>query len=877
MLFVAQMKSNQTNLFMLIVLVLLLNQCKVNKNNPSAKIETRELQEIIISESAKKTAFPYQESQKRTMDLLHTTLWLSFDYNKQHVLGKAKLTFKPYFYAQQELKLDAKKFLIHKVVLASKDSTSLKYTYDESVLTIKLNKTYTRTDTFSVYIEYTARPNEIGAAGSAAITDAKGLYFINPTKSDPNKPRQIWSQGETQSNSGWFPTIDYPNEKMTQEIYLTVDQSDITLSNGILLYSKENPDGTRTDYWSQTLPHAPYLTMIAVGEFTETKDMWRDSVEVNYYLEKKYSPYANLIFGKTPEMMECFSKRLGVAYPWEKFSQIVVRDFVSGAMENTSAVIHFEPVQHDSREHLDNTWEDIIAHELFHHWFGDLVTCESWSNISLNESFATYGEYLWNEYAYGKLYADYDFDDNLVAYLGQKSAAKRDLIRFHYQSREDVFDVVSYQKGSRILHMLRNYIGDDAFFASLKLYLTKHQFKTAEVHDLRLAFEEVTGEDLNWFFNQWYLNSGHPILDVQYTYNETATAVKISINQVQDTNQVGVYKLPVAIDVYNEAGKATRHKVWVDKAHWEMVIDNQAKIELTTFDADRILLAKITENKTAEEFAFQFYHAPHYLDKEQAANALAANGLTTVSPLLTKGIEKALTDTFFGMRELGLQLLTGLPEDKRAEYEQTLIAIATKDQKASVRADAIEILSDWNAPKYESLFVSATNDSSYSVVGTGLIALADINSQRALTICKTYMDNNNKKLQMSIANVIGDHAEGDYVSYFETLLNDPSYYSYTYFAEYANYLTRQDTSIQIKALPQLQKWHSQSNQQFHYSSNVEKCVGRMQKFYDDQQMLAIASLKNKKLTESEKQKWQLQQATAISMLNRLSEIVKSGN
>ncbi len=870
------MKSNQTNFFMLIVLVLLLNQCKVNKNNPSTKVETRQLQEIIISESANKTAFPYQESEKRTMDLLHTTLWISFDYTKQHVLGKAKLTFKPYFYPQQELKLDAKKFIIHNIVLDTKDSTSLKYSYDENIITIKLNRTYTRNDTFSVYIDYTARPNEIGALGSEAITDAKGLYFINPTKSDSTKPRQIWSQGETQSNSGWFPTIDVPNEKMTQEIYLTVDQSDITLSNGILVYSKENTNGTRTDYWSQTLPHAPYLTMIAVGEFTETKDMWRDSVEVNYYLEKNYAPYANLIFGKTPDMMECFSKRLGVAYPWEKFSQIVVRDFVSGAMENTSAVVHFELVQHDNREHLDNNWEDIIAHELFHHWFGDLVTCESWSNISLNESFATYGEYLWNEYAYGKMYADYDFDDNLGAYLGQKSAAKKDLIRYHYQSREDVFDVVSYQKGSRVLHMLRNYVGDDAFFASLKLYLTKHQFKTAEVHDLRLAFEEVTGEDLNWFFNQWYLNSGHPILDIQYTYNETATAVKISIHQVQDTARVGVYKLPVAIDVYNEAGKAIRHKVWVDKAQWEMVIDNKAKIELTTFDADRILLAKITENKTPEEFVFQFYHSPHYLDKEQAANALVANGITTVSPLLNKGIEKALLDTFFGMRELGLQLLTAIPEDKRTQYEQSLITIATHDPKASMRADALELLSDWNAPKYESLFVSAINDSAYSVVGTGLISLAEINSQKALSVCQPYLSNPNKKLQMSIANVIGNYAEGDYVSYFEAQLNHPSYYSYTFFTEYANYLTRQDTKIQLKALPQLKIWYTQSNQTFHYSSNVEKCVGRMQKFYEDQQSAATQALKNKKLTEPEKQKWQQQQASATSMLSRLSAIVKSG-
>ncbi len=312
---------------------------------------------------------PYNPERTKKHDLLHTKLELRPDWQKQYLYGVATLTLKPYFYPQTTLQLDAKGFDIQSIELVdekTKKRTVLKHSYDNYRLDIQLDKTYTRNDKYTLVIDYTAKPNELPTGGSEAITSDKGLYFINANGADPNKPKQIWTQGETEANSRWFPTIDSPNERCTEEIYLTVDQKYITLSNGTLQYSKMNKDGSRTDYWKQDKPHAPYLFMIAVGEYSVIKDKWRD-LEVNYYVEPAYAKYAKDIFGRTPEMMEFFSKKLNYPFPWDKYSQIVVRDFVSGAMENTTAVTFYEDVYMDDRELLDDNSDNTIAHELFQH------------------------------------------------------------------------------------------------------------------------------------------------------------------------------------------------------------------------------------------------------------------------------------------------------------------------------------------------------------------------------------------------------------------------------------------------------------------------------------------------------------------------------
>ncbi|RYG35244.1 MAG: M1 family peptidase, partial [Chitinophagaceae bacterium] len=343
----------------------------------------------------------YRESAPKINDLVHTKLDAKFDYNKAYLNGKVWITLKPHFYSTDSLQLDAKGMTIQKVALSKGSATSpLKFEYDGMVLDIKLNKTYKAEEEYTIYIEYIAKPDEYTGKGSAAITDAKGLYFINPRGEEKDKPTQLWTQGETEGTSVWVPTIDRPNQKSTNEFSMTVPDKYVTLSNGKLTGQKKNADGTRTDTWKMELPHAPYLFFMGAGEFAVVKDSYKGK-EVSYYVEKEYGPVARKIFGNTPEMMAFFSKLLGVEYPWAKYSQMVGRDFVSGAMENTTATLHQESAQQDARELIDgNSWEGTIAHELFHHWFGDLVTSESWSNLTVNESFANYSQVLWQEHKY---------------------------------------------------------------------------------------------------------------------------------------------------------------------------------------------------------------------------------------------------------------------------------------------------------------------------------------------------------------------------------------------------------------------------------------------------------------------------------------------
>ncbi|MBS1656249.1 MAG: M1 family metallopeptidase, partial [Bacteroidetes bacterium] len=439
--------------------------------------------------------------------------------------------------------------------------TSLKdlpYKYDGWNLKITLDKNYKSTESYTVYIDYVSKPDELKVEGSAAITDAKGLYFINPDGKEKDKPTQIWTQGETEANSAWFPTIDKPNQKTTEEIYMTVPAKYVTLSNGKLMSQKKNADGTRTDYWKMDLPHAPYLFFMGVGDYAIIKDSYKGK-EVAYYVEKEYAPVARKIFGHTPEMIAFYSKITGIDFPWVKYDQIVGRDYVSGAMENTTATLHQESAQQDARELTDgNAWEDVIAHELFHQWFGDLVTTESWSNITLNESFADYSETLWNEYKYGKDAGDAVNYSGMQQYLRGGGNEKKDLVRFYYHDKEDVFDGVSYSKGGRILNMLRHYVGDSAFFKALNLYLTTNKFKSAEAQQLRLAFEEVTGRDMNWFWNEWYYGAGNPKLDINYSYDASSKKEMVVVKQTQPGDNL--FKVPVAIDVYNGANK-TRYNV----------------------------------------------------------------------------------------------------------------------------------------------------------------------------------------------------------------------------------------------------------------------------------------------------------------------------
>jgi len=672
----------------------------------------------------------YRETATRINDLVHTKLDVKFDYSKSQMHGKAWITLKPHFYTTDSLTLDAKGMDLHKVALVKGTALQdLKYKYDNWLLRINLDKKYKADETYTVYIEYTAKPDEIEVSGSAAINDAKGLYFINPKGEDKDKPTQIWTQGETEATSVWCPTIDKPNQKTTEEIYMTVPAKYVTLSNGKLMSQKKNADGTRTDYWKMDLPHAPYLFFMGVGDYAIIKDSWKGK-EVSYYVEKEYAPVARKIFGYTPEMINFFSKLTGVDYPWVKYAQISGRDYVSGAMENTTATLHGSGIQQDARQLTDgNTWEETISHELFHQWFGDYVTAESWSNITVNESFANFSEILWEEYKYGKDEAEAHNYGDMQGYLNGLSS-KKDLVRFYYSDKEDVFDAVSYNKGGRILNMLRNYVGAEAFSKALNVYLTTNKFKSAEAQQLRLAFEEVTGKDLNWYWNQWYYGSGHPMLDINYSYDETAKKVKVIVNQTQSGDKI--FKLPVAVDIYNGANK-TRFNVWAKNKADTFYFDAPQKPDLVNFDGDKVLLCTRKENKTLDEYIHQYKYAGNYVDRREAIDFASKS---QDDPKAADFLKIAMKDKFDGLRIFTIGKLDLKKDNIKQLAAPILIDIAKNDPERLVKAAAIGKLGQLKNPEYAGLFKTAVNDSSYTVSGNALEALSNIDPDAALKEAK---------------------------------------------------------------------------------------------------------------------------------------------
>jgi aminopeptidase N len=691
----------------------------------------------------------YHASAPKINDLIDTKLDVRFDYQKSYLNGKEWVTLKPHFYPTDSVRLDAKGMDIKTIgIVENGKVVPLHYRYEDSLsLAIQLNRTYTEKEHYTLFIDYTAKPNELHDKPGFKL-DGKGLYFVNPLGKEPGKPTQIWTQGEAESSSCWFPTIDKPDQKTTEQVSMTVPAKYTTLSNGLLISQKINADGTRTDTWKQSLPHCPYLFMMAIGDFKIYKDKWRNK-EVSYYLEPAYAPYAKQLFGQTPEMIEFYSKALGVDFPWEKYSQVVVRDYPLGAMENSSATLHGEYVQKSPWDLIDDpngSGGTTIAHELFHQWFGDLVTCESWSNETLNESFAVFGEKYWNEKKYGKDDGDAKRYDELQAYLNNGTAYKQALTPFVYTDEEGINGANIYDKGGLVLTMLRNYLGDDAFFKGLGLYLKTRGFKNGEVHDLRLAMEEISGKDMNWFFNQWYYGAGHPVLDITYQWNESGHQQKVFISQKQDGQ---IFHVPVAVDLY-AGGKVTRKQIWLSQKNDTLIFNSPVKPDLVNVDADKILLTKKTDNKSLAEFNYQYHHAPLYLDRLEALNAATDHETSKEGKDI---ILTALKDKYHGLQIKAIRALKMDSVDVAKAALPILAYLAQHDDNYPVRAVAITVLEKTKSKDYLDIYKKSLSSPSYTVKGAALTALNSIAPDDAFQTAKSMEADDKGKLGQAIVNV----------------------------------------------------------------------------------------------------------------------------
>lgn len=705
---------------------------------------------------------PRQLAEESVFDMESIDLAVHFDWSNQWLIGDAMLTLSPRFYPQDSVVLDARGFELKEV---SMEGSDLRFRYDSLKLVVYLPEVLTREDSCALRIKYIAKPNELPNGGGRAITEDKGLYFINPLGKE-DKPQQIWTQGEPEANSCWVPVIDAPNQKVKQVIRITVGDSLKTLSNGVLESQELNGDGTRTDTWRQEMKHAPYLMMIAVGDFEIVKDENVGPIEVSYYVEPAFKAHARAVFGNTPEMISFFSERLGVPYPWGKYSQVVVRDFVSGAMENTSASVFMEQLQISTRETLDKNWDFIIAHELFHHWFGDYVTCESWSNLALNESFANYSEYLWMDHKYGREVAEFHRVEELQGYLGESRRKRVPIIRYNYHQPDDMFDAHSYNKGGLVLHMLRRYLGDEAFFLGLKNYLEANANQATEIHHLRHSFEKISGKDLTWFFDKWFLSPGHPELEFNKKWN--GDTLELTVHQVQDSIYSPVFEFPLEIGLYGEGQSSMT--VWVDSRHKVVKIPHldSSTVVLPNSDGvvpmDMLFEFNLEEVRTLSNSNLPFFTryqfaqgVASYLEEvdvvysieQSKRNEKAAAFLTKFElnrQSLFEASLKLAEDRSPDIRSIGFKSL-GIFSSHEDVIKRAMMVIEF-DNSTKVRSEAIKCLSklDSTGLVYRDVYVSGVKDSSFLVVAAALEPFLRVETGSSKALIEELEESQNQKI-----------------------------------------------------------------------------------------------------------------------------------
>jgi aminopeptidase N len=733
----------------------------------------------------------YRRSEPRYWDIIHTRAALSFDMKERTADGWAWIKIKPYFYSTDSLILDAKSMDVKSVMLVGVTEPALSFQQRENQLKIRFNKSYDRTDTIQLYVKYTAKPYAELTGGSKAITDDRGLYFINTDQRFKGKPSQIWTQGETESNSHWLPTIDQPNERFTVQLELTVPDSFTTLSNGTLVKSSKQSNGFRTDTWSMDKPIQTYAIMFAIGNFSIVKDQPWNGKEVSYYVEPAFAPYAKKMFKNTPEMIAHFSAVTGVPYPWNKYSQVVVRDYVSGAMENTSATLFGEFINQNAREIADKDYENIVSHELFHQWFGDYVTAESWSNLTLNESFANYGEQLWRKHKYGKASNDELAYTDLLKYLNQTDYNDEPLVRFHYAGREDMFDRISYEKGGAILNYINGLIGDEAFHHAMNTYLTTNALQPAEAHNWRMAIEGTTGKDWNWFFNQWYYRGGHPILNLQYDYNDNKKQLVVNVRQLP-SDSGSAYMLPMkAVLIYDNGEKEIVEWV-VDKKKQSFTYPYRNGVKpLFIPDQEHWLPGLIQDTKKPAQWLMQLRQSDDYINKRRAVSGAFAAQTDTVSLSVFR---EGLKDAMDGIRLHTLSLLERVNDKNNwpKNLKDEVAYLAINDGSNRVRAAAWDVISKWKVKGHEAEMITALSDSSYLVAGAALEALSKANKDTAYAFTREILKQDPKgDLELAAWTIIAVRGEGKDIALFE---NQADYVYGTRKISFANFVNMYNLS-----------------------------------------------------------------------------------
>jgi aminopeptidase N len=677
---------------------------------------------------------PIQYIPSHDFDTRHIALNLHFDWEREQLMGTATISFAPLIKDLRAVEFDAANMTFAAVRLAG--GSELKYEADaeKQRLRIVLDRAYQPSESLTVIIDYRTNgpvPNLVGLVGG-------GLKFIKPTAQDPTRPKQIWSQGETEYNHYWFPCYDHPNDFFTTEITATVAKPLSVISNGKLLETKDDGNGEQTFHWKMEQPHASYLTSIIVGEYTPiVQDYAGIPIITNVY--KNEVGEGKVTAARLAEMVKFFSEKTGLKYPYAKYAQTTVRDF-GGGMENISATTQTDNMIHDERTELDQTSDGLQSHELAHQWFGDYVTCRSWSDIWLNESFATYFQAMWDEHHLGHddfLYLDVKGNQDQY-YTAWRSGSRRPIVTKNYATPDSVFDTYAYPRGGAVLHMLRTWLGEDNWWRAINHYLTKYANQPVDTEQFRIAIEESTGQSMDWFFDEWLYRMGHPIFQIKKTYDAAAKKLTLTVKQTQQPDpdwqypQVGLFQTPVDIEIVTGSG-ARVERVNIE-AREEQAFTFPADSEplLVNFDYGNTLIKEVEFTKPTAELLYQASRDQDVMGRMWALGQLTErmkNVVTAASERdkITTQVAEVLTkDKFWGLRLEAATALTTAGETAR----RALIS-ATTDPNARVRARVMTSLGASRDPALAKTYLQFLNDPSYAVIRAAALALGESKSREA--------------------------------------------------------------------------------------------------------------------------------------------------
>jgi aminopeptidase N len=663
---------------------------------------------------------PVQWPRSHDYDVQNYRIEVGFDWAAKSVSGTTTITLRPFKSDMQEIEVDAGQMKINAVKLVT--GAALKYRYDDGEhLFITFDKAYPANADLRIAIDYTATPQ-------------KGLTFITPTANDPARPNQIWSQGESQDNHYWFPCYDYPNDKATTELIAHVEDGYQVISNGVLVGSPPDPEKkTRAWHWKMDKPYSSYLVSIIVGKFAEVKDEVKGVPVVSYVYPSEVDN-ARLSYGKLAQMVSFFSERIGVDFPYAKYAQTTVRDF-GGGMENITATTLTDNSVHDKRAHLDVSSDSLIAHELAHSWFGDLLTCRDWGELWLNESFATFMEATWTEHDLGKADYLYEIYNNQQAALrAWAQGNRRPIVVKRYANPDALFDVYPYPRGGATINMIRFVLGEELFWRAINHYAKKHQYQNVETQNLVIAIEEATGQNLQWFFDEWLYKMGQPEFEIASTYDEAAKTVKLTVKQTQKADEARpwfqspeFFTMPVDIAITTTSGEHI-NRVWIDAKDKEFTFNVDSKPLIVNFDRGNVLIKQVKFERPEEELAYQLLHDADVMGRVRAAVELKARKTTTAIPALSKA---ATADNFWAVRIEATRALAGL----KNEAARPALIEAVNDKDSRIRREALRALGQYKDAKLADLFIRIINsDPSYFAVAEAARALSESGSPKAYEV-----------------------------------------------------------------------------------------------------------------------------------------------